>query len=585
MTRGRQRFLAGAIPLIASLALLAVACGSSSDDPVADSTEIAADDPTGAAEEPTGAAEDPSVAVGEPTSTADSGGEVEYDEPASAFESTPTPIQIDPEVEYDPEGRLRFAIAFTNTGSDSLSFDPVDALRPNANEPFLAPIYDSLLRTDTTGALVPSLAESVEVIDPSTIAVELREGLTFSDGTPLDAEAARASIERNRDSEQRGQFSTALQTVSSIDVSSPTMFTINLSEPLASAFYPLLAQIDTYIVAPAAIASGDASDNPIGAGPFLLEGVEPAERVVYVKNENYWDADNIRLQYIEIHNLFGPTTVISALSTGQIDFAAFEPEAIDALNTTDLRVQTRGDESGLVSVLLCKGDGPLTDVRVRTALNVAIDREGLNQVLFNGMGDLAWGMFPTTSELFDEGLEDYFAYDLDRARSLLAEAGHGDGVDLSMVSLIPGPAAGTIAEILQAQWLDVGVDLSIETSADPVSEFLIAEKFDMALTTVVPPGMARAEQFEVDSFANCGDFAVDEMYPIVDQLKAAPLGSPEAAELWHTVQRMINENALVVNLVFTPAVSAWNDEAIAGVQVIPETAVFPDYRSIYVPVN
>jgi ABC-type transport system substrate-binding protein len=149
-------------------------------------------------------------------------------------------------------------------------------------------IYDSLLRQNADGSYSPGLAKSATVVDPQTIEVELRPNQTFSDGTPVDAEAVKFSIERQKASGNVGSVRAELNEVESITVDSPTKLTINLATPVAGQFFNLLANGETYVVSPTAVQSGTSLDEkPVGAGPFVLESFSPESSAVFVRNEDF----------------------------------------------------------------------------------------------------------------------------------------------------------------------------------------------------------------------------------------------------------------------------------------------------------
>ena len=127
-------------------------------------------------------------------------------------------------------------------------------------------IYDSLLRQNADGSYSPGLAKSATATDPQTIVVELNPGIKFSDGTPLDSEAVKASIERTIAAHNVGSVRAELNEVDTITVDSPTKFTIKLKTPIAGQFYNLLSQGETFVVSPTAVASGTSLDEkPVGA--------------------------------------------------------------------------------------------------------------------------------------------------------------------------------------------------------------------------------------------------------------------------------------------------------------------------------
>ena len=143
-----------------------------------------------------------------------------------------------------------------------------------------------LLRQNADGSYSPGLAKSATVVDPQTIEVELQPNVKFSDGTPMNAEAVKFSIERTMASGNVGAVrAELLPDRGSITVNSPTKLTITLKTPIAGQFYNLLANGETFVVSPTAVQSGTSLDEkPVGAGPFMLESFTP-ETVGDVREE------------------------------------------------------------------------------------------------------------------------------------------------------------------------------------------------------------------------------------------------------------------------------------------------------------
>src|SRR5205814_606630 len=118
---------------------------------------------------------------------------------------------------------------------------------------------------------------------------------------------------------------------------------------------------------------------------------------------------------------------------------------------------------------LCKTRAPLDDVRVRQALNYAFDRNAVNTALAQGKGKLAWSLVPPDNALYDTSLDNTYAYNVKKAKKLLAQAGHPDGISLT---LIPSPGiSGQVAEIAQQYWAKAGIKVQIVPSTNIVQDF------------------------------------------------------------------------------------------------------------------
>ena len=128
-----------------------------------------------------------------------------------------------------------------------IAFDPVQFNGPAGFFSYNWPIYAGLLRETTGGDYVPDLASKVTIPNPSTIDITVRPGLTYSNGTPLDAAAVKAGYERNLSNPHPGAWNTATYDISSIDVTGTDTLVMNFSQPVASSFYPLLADQESFM--------------------------------------------------------------------------------------------------------------------------------------------------------------------------------------------------------------------------------------------------------------------------------------------------------------------------------------------------
>ena len=177
---------------------------------------------------------------------------------------------------YNPNGVMKYALDL----SLPVEFDPVKATIDDTGNMLGQLLDDSLLRPHPNGSLSPELATAATIVDPSTIAIKLRSGVQFQDGTPLNAAAVKFTILRNSASSSVA-FPAPIHDVASIDLTGDLGLTIHLSQPDAGAFYPLLADMSTMPVSPTAVAKNDPNPvtNPLGAGPFRVKAVRPRRDV------------------------------------------------------------------------------------------------------------------------------------------------------------------------------------------------------------------------------------------------------------------------------------------------------------------
>ena len=169
--------------------------------------------------------------------------------------------------------------------------------------------------------LVAGLAKSASSTDAQTIVVELKPNIKFSDGTPLDSEAVKSSIERTIAAKNVGSVRAELNEVESHHRRQPDQVHHQAEDPDPGQFYNLLSQGETFVVSPTAVASGTSLDEkPVGAGPFLLDSYTPEDKAVFKRNPNYFEKDKIKLSGIELIQTtqagIDPQATVNALLDG-----------------------------------------------------------------------------------------------------------------------------------------------------------------------------------------------------------------------------------------------------------------------------
>ena len=364
-----------------------------------------------------------------------------------------------------------------------LSGDP-DTLDPHttiAGNAWIAlcNIFDGLTMLDYSSLeapvpLIAGLAESWDISsDGTTYSFNLRQGVTFHDGTPWNSEAAVFNFRRWFDEGFEHYFEMANATVAgfiggveSYAAASEYEFTVQLAEPNAGWFDYLGRAPTFYMVSPTAVqeSGNEAFANiGVGTGPFAVESYERGSELVLVRNADYWGGapDIERLIFVPVAD---EPTKVSGLVTGSFHIAQeLTPDSIPQIEASpDLRIEFAGKPVtfGFAGHI---GHEPWSDPRVREAFSLAINREAITDGLLRGAGVPATQFYGLGNSAFDPDLTP-FPYDPDRAAALLSEAGVSDLVVniKTSTSAMGVPTPGRILEQVQSDLLAVGIEMQIQ---------------------------------------------------------------------------------------------------------------------------
>ncbi|HEY9279100.1 MAG TPA: ABC transporter substrate-binding protein [Eoetvoesiella sp.] len=315
-------------------------------------------------------------------------------------------------------------------------------------------IFETLITRTPKGELIPHLAvELPRQVDASTWEVKLRDGLKFSNGEALDGAAVAASINRIIDPQTASRqrpFFLGIKSAQAVDATTVRVITKG-ADPALPARLSWLT-----IVAPSSSADGSLGQKPIGSGPYMLTDWAKGNRIVLEKNPGYWNASAVaNVDKATYRFVAEPGTRLSGLRAGDFDFITnVLPE--DTKHVAKA-VTLQGTDLPFVSLHALAG---LTkDVRVRRALNYAVDKEALAKDLFGGFASVSKGQLLAPGWFgYDDTLQPY-PYDPARATALLKEAGaYGKSIDLYAPSgrwLKDKELAETIAAYWEAAGLKV----------------------------------------------------------------------------------------------------------------------------------
>ncbi|HHW41681.1 MAG TPA: nickel ABC transporter, nickel/metallophore periplasmic binding protein [Syntrophomonadaceae bacterium] len=319
-------------------------------------------------------------------------------------------------------------------------FDQLDAASYNGLIQAYPMIYDSLVEYGEKGKILPALATSWEISpDGKTYTFHLRQGVKFSDGTPFNADAVKFSLERWRQKPEHSSItvSKALEKIEVVD-----SHTIKLHFNIC--YYPILTEL-TYprpvrVMSPSAVTpAGDPNGKfvkPIGTGPWMVESYTKDQQAVLVRNPNYW-GDKPKLSKIVLKVIPDPQARTLALQSGEVDLAGGRMSSIPLeslpLITKDSKLQLHRTEGTTSYFLIFNYNKEFfQDVRIRQAINYAINKKSMVDNLLGGVGKPAQGLFQFTVPYVTVRNNQGYTYNVNKARELLAEAGwkdtDGDGI-------------------------------------------------------------------------------------------------------------------------------------------------------------
>ncbi len=464
-----------------------------------------------------------------------------------------------------------------------IEFDPVQFTSSACCFAYDWPIYAGLLRETTSGSYVPDLASAATVVNPTTLDITIRPGLVYSNGTTLDAAAVKAGFERNLTNPHSGVWDQSMSEIASINVTGTDSLVMNFSQPVASTFYPLLADQESFMALPTGPSAGNPNQNVVGAGPFVLKSYVQGEKIVLEKNPHYWDAKAIHLSGVTFVNVPTGPQQLNSLESGLVQVEGIPDNDIPALKAqSSLQSSSQFPDANYFFVPICKSSGPLANVKVRQALNFATNRTAINNALLYGKGQPAWSIFPTTSSYYDPSLTNIYAFNPSKAKSLLAEAGYPHGFSTSLMAL-PVAAGEQLATVLQEEWKQIGVNVQIVQSSNYVADLYTDNKAQMGLNPQGLPGIQKiTTQYTPGDVGDLCNYDNATLNNLTKELEALPPSSSKLKSVWTQIQDFVIKNALSVYVDYSPNVTGAAKD-VKNVQNIPYVGGVLNYWVVSVP--
>ena len=416
------------------------------------------------------------------------------------------------------------------------NLDPTGGAAAAIDEVVYANVFEGLTRYQADGSIAPGLAESWTISDDGLVyTFKLRSGVTFHDGSTMTSEDVQFSLDRARAEDSTNAQKALFAGIREVRVVDDTTVEIELAAP-SGGFLTNLAWGDAVIVAPETI--DEAATAPVGTGPFKFARWVQGDRVELERNPDYW-GEAPALEAATFKFIADPTAAFAAMMAGDIDaFPGYPAPETLAQFEADPRFQLLiGSTEGETILSTNNKSEALSDVRVREALAHAINRQEIIDGAMFGYGTPIGTHFaPHNPDYLD--LTGQSAFDPDKARALLAEAGYADGLTLSL-KLPPPSYARRGGEIIAAQLRAVGVETEIANLewAQWLEQVFRGKDFDLTIVSHTEP-MDINIYARPDYYFQYDNAAFQEIMAELD-ITADPA---ERSELLKSAQQMIADD-------------------------------------------
>lgn len=467
--------------------------------------------------------------------------------------------------------------------SEPMSLDPVYAFDYSDNL-VLANMCESLLLWNPDLSLSPNLATSWSNPDPLTWQYEIREGVTFHDGSPMTVDDVVASLARNLDPEVGSYWYSVYANVESITATGPHTVTVTTRIP-DSQFNAGIAGSAGAISSRASLEAagadyGNASTGVNCTGPYSFTSWAPGESVTMTRYDGYWDQSRAaHSNTAEFEVLTDPNTRINAMQTGEVDGAWMLPSnAISLLRANEGGDVLFGTDTSVTSLVVNNMDGVLGDLRVRQALMYAIDRPALVKAAEQGFAEptvaltspSVWiGASEQTQVDAFTDLNPY-PYDLEKAKSLIREAG-AEGKPLVFVTSPLQLSFDVVSQAVVSAARDIGLDATIKTISPNAYSGLFSDPEARAGTDLMMTSwyLSVADPLEMFGVLRTGDFSnygnwSDPAFDAITNRAISELDPIARGELSAQAAKIVNDQLPWLPL-YQPPTSLWLSTKITGV--------------------
>jgi peptide/nickel transport system substrate-binding protein len=443
-------------------------------------------------------------------------------------------------------GSITFGLELDISGFDPLKVGVYDTATFTA----AAAIFDTLTTLDDKGVAQPKLALSWDHSeDFKTWTFKLRPGVKFHDGTPFNAEAAKANFDRQKDPANKCRCAFYITHIHDVQARDELTLVYNLTDPYVNLPATLTIQSQNNVIqSPTAwkTKGDDYNRNPVGTGPYLLKSWNAGDRMVLERNPDYWNKGHPHLDRIVLKPLPDAQSRFASLQSGEADIIWDDEADADniqrAQKDSKSTVHTYAGSGASVYAFNTKV-APFDDVRVRQALVMAIDRKKMSQAVTNGLSRPASNPYGEGSwvKCKDDGA---LPTDVEKAKALIKE--YGKPVDFKMI-VTATPRGRNIGQVLQQFWKQAGANMEIEqVDQATIVPRALMRQFQLTPWRIVDfpdPDMQMYANFHTGSPVALANYSNPELDKSLEHARVT--ADPEKrTEDYCAVSRLINQEAI-----------------------------------------
>ena len=461
-------------------------------------------------------------------------------------------------------GTLRAA-----TMSDTSTLDPALTLTLS-DQPINQLAYDNLVLRQPDLSLRPMLAVSWTAnADLTSYTFKLREGVKFHHGKEFKAEDVVYTFERLLSPELGSPGASSLDFITDIVAIDDYTVRFDLASPNAT--LPDSLSVYHAKIVPSDIDGSRLATEEFGTGPFIMEQFLPGERLDMKKNPDYWMEGRPYLDKVIVFYMGEEEARVEALKSGQIDVHFLvEATSVDGLEAAaGIRVSEVAS-AAYMNLAMDVRVPPFDDILVRKAIQAATDREAIKQAALFGRGTIANDHpIPPNDPVFAAQYAPP-AYNIELAKSLLAQAGYPDGIDLTLYTSTAGEGMVEMAVVMKERAAPAGIRINVVTTTPDAywSEVWLVEPFTTVVWGGRPPDEAIAVVYKSDAAWNESYWVSSELDSLLEQAR----GQVELSDRQQTyaeIQRLLVEEVPRIVTVFRPLFMAMSED-VQGLEAHPQ---------------
>ncbi len=414
------------------------------------------------------------------------------------------------------------------------------------------------------GDRVPELVESYEVADDNVTYTFHLKDARFHDGSPVTAEDVKYTFERLVDPAVGATFRRQFELIKAIEVVDARTVRIVLVAPTAP-FLDYLALPEAAIVKAEYVQAtgGNWNTAPIGAGPYHFADYTHGQSITLESFDGYYDPSLPATPRIVFEFYADSSLRMNALRNGDVDIIEYVAWQDKPILARDKNVKILGGTGPFMGLVFNVRQGPFADARVRQAVAYAIDRQVVIDTAFSGQGEPIYGMIvPKSSFAYSPEFDDYFSYDPEKAKELLAEAGYPDGFSATLLATSQYDFHQNTAIAVQAELAKVGIRLELDLPdwATRLEKNLAAEYDVLVIGTagdILDPDYLSDFYLSGDVRLNSAPGYANPRMDELLNLGRSTLDTAERKEIYYQVQEIALEDSPLVYLM-------WRDQSYAA---------------------